>query len=324
MINPTSAMTGADISLVIPICNEAATLPQLLAAIAAQTLAPRELIVVDSGSTDGSVALVEQWAEQSGYGKQRCRLNTNPGGMPGANRNRGVAEATGEWIAFLDGGIVPEPDWLASLWACAGATGSRAVFGLCRFDADPVFEKAVCALSSGCGAVHPVLPASLFHRSVFERAGGFREDLRSAEDLLWLREVERQYGPRTVCEAALVHYRHFPPNLFAAVRKWALYEENSVRAGLRSGQQWLLTGFFAMLLLTFLLLPATGFGILLAYLVLRGVFDPMRRSGRIVWWGNQQLAALNALGLGIVLDGAKTVGGLAARLRRWRERRHAD
>lgn len=314
---------GTEISLVIPIRNEAATLPQLLAAIAAQTLAPQEVIVIDSSSTDGSVTLVEQWAAQSGYGKQRCRVITNPGGLPGANRNRGVAEAAGEWIAFLDGGIEPAPDWLASLWACVGTTGSKAVFGQCRFDADYVFEKAVCALSNGCGAVHPVLPASLFHRSVFECAGGFREDLRSAEDLLWLREVERHYGPRIVCEGALVHYRHFPPSLSAAVSKWWLYEQNSVRAGLRSGQQWVLTGFFAVLLLGFLTLPWLGITLLLAYLILRGVIDPMRRSGRVVWWGSQPLALPIALGLGVMLDAAKTLGGLAARLRRLREGRHA-
>lgn len=323
MTNALSAVTGAEISLVIPISNEATTLPQLLAAIAAQTCSPREVIVVDSASADGSAAVVERWAVQNGYGKQRCRVISNPGGMPGANRNRGVAEATGGWIAFLDGGIVPEPDWLARLCDCAGVTGSKAVFGQCRFDADSVFEKAVCALSNGCGAVHPVLPASLFHRSVFECAGGFREDLRSAEDLLWLREVERHYGPRIVCEGALVHYRHFPANVSIAANKWWLYEQNSVRAGLRSGQQWMLVGFFTALLLSFLTLPWLGVALLMAYLIVRGVFDPMRRSGRVFWWGSQPLAAAIALGLGIVLDGAKTLGGLAARLRRLREGKHA-
>lgn len=323
MINPASAVTGAEISLVIPICNEAATLPQLLATIAAQRVAPRELLVVDSGSTDGSVALVEQWAEQSGYGKQRCRVITNPGGMPGANRNLGVAVATGEWIAFLDGGIAPEPDWLAHLCDCVSATGSRAVFGQCRFDADSVFGKAVCALSNGCGSVSPVLPASLFHHSVFKCVGGFREDLRSAEDILWLREVERHYGSRVVCEKAMVHYRHFPTNVSAAVNKWWLYEQNSVRARVRGGQQWLLTVFFAVLLLSFLMSPWIGVALLFTYLILRGVIDPMRRSGRVLWWGEQPLAIPIALALGVVLDGAKTLGGLVARLRRMREGRHA-
>lgn len=313
----------SDVSIVIPILNEAESLPRLLKLLLEQTLPPREIIVVDSGSTDGSIAIVERWAVQSSVGAARCRVLVNLGGMPGANRNRGVAEAKGEWIAFLDGGIVPEPDWLARLRDCADATGSKVVFGQCRFEADAAFEKAVCALSYGCGAIHPALPASLFHRSVFAQAGWFRESLRSAEDLLWLREVERYFGPRSVCEAALVHYRHFPTSVSAAVKKWALYERNSVRAGLRSGQQWVLTGFFSVLLLCLVTLPSVGVTLLLAYILVRGVVDPMRRSHALHWWGDKPAAALIALGLGVTLDAAKTLGGLAARLRRINGGKHA-
>ncbi len=63
--------------------------------------------------------------------------------------------------------------------------------------------------------------------------------------------------------------------------------------------------------------------LLFAYLILRGVFDPLRRSDRVFWWGNQPLAMPIAFGLGIVLDAAKTLGGLAARQRRLREGRRA-
>lgn len=318
-----SQQTTADISIVIPILNEAESLPRLLKLLLDQSFPPREIIVVDSGSSDGSIGIVERWAWESAVGAGRCRVIVNLGGMPGGNRNCGVAAAKGEWIAFLDGGIVPEPDWLARLAECAEATGSKAVFGQCHFDADATFEKAVCALSYGCGAIHPVLPASLFHRSVFEQAGWFNESLRSAEDILWLREVERHFGPRRVCEAALVHYSHFPTSVAAAVRKWGLYERNSVRAGLRGGQQGVWTGFFSVLLLCLIAVPSAGVTLLLAYILVRGLIDPIRRSHAVHWWGDKPAAALVAMGLGVVLDVAKTLGGLTAHLRRKIEGKHA-
>lgn len=310
-----------DIAIVVPIYNEVATLAPLLEAIAAQTLIPREVIVVDAGSTDGSVRMVEQWTVQRNSTGQRCRILFNSDGMPGANRNRGIVDATSEWIAFLDAGIVPEPDWLEQLWRCADSTGTHAVLGLCRFDAETVFERAVCALSNGCGTIHPVLPASLFHRSVFHQAGWFREDLRSAEDQLWLHEVKRCYGPHTVCKEALVHYRHYPTDIMAAARKWWLYEQHSARAGLHGVQQSLLVAFFGTLVISAFTIPAVGGSLLFLYLMIRAVVDPMRRSKRLRWWGDQPRAALIALPLAFVLDAAKTLGSLRARLRLWREGR---
>jgi glycosyltransferase involved in cell wall biosynthesis len=304
----------SDISVVIPILNEMETLPRLLDALLQQTLLPLEIIVVDSGSTDGSIQVVEQRARQQGLGAGGCRVIVNPDGMPGANRNRGVAEAKGEWIAFLDGGITPNIDWLEQLKACAGVSGTKAVFGQCCFEADAAFEKAVCALSYGCKTVHPVLPASLFHRSVFTQAGWFRQDLRSAEDTLWLREVERIFGPRKVCDAALVYYKHFPANFSSAIRKWVLYEQGVVRAGLYDRSRWVMNGFFGLLAVCLVVMPSTGVMLLLAYAFVRGLLDPMRRSQAVCWWGNKPAAVMIALGLGVLLDAAKVYGGWTARL----------
>lgn len=305
-------ISAPDIAVVIPVRNEADTLPALLAGIAAQTLAPHEIIVIDAGSTDDSVAIVEKWAVGRGLGQDRVRVITNPGGMPGSNRNRGVIEARSEWIAFVDAGLVPAADWLACLWDCAESAGSRAIFGQCHFEADSAFEKAVCALSYGCGASLPVLPASLFHRSIFDQAGLFREDLRAAEDFLWMREVERIYGPRVICTEALVHYRHFPATISAVVSKWWLYQHHSIRAGLNSLQSGLMAVFFCLLILSLFTAPIFGGGILLVYVFVRGVIDPMRRSHALVWWGDKPVAVLIAMGLGVTLDATKTLAGLVA------------
>src|SRR5271165_4876357 len=85
------------ISAIIPLYNGERFIQHALASIAGQTLAPRELIVVDDGSTDDGVSIVER------FGRTRpVTLIRKPNGGQSSARNVGVAHATGDLIAFLD------------------------------------------------------------------------------------------------------------------------------------------------------------------------------------------------------------------------------
>lgn len=296
------------VTLVVPILNEAGSLRELLEAVKAQTHRPRELIFSDAGSTDGSPALIETWWQEEGWEGADCRVLVFPGAMPGAGRNAGVRAASCEWIAFLDAGIAPEPTWLANLCAHACTHNSSAVFGLCHFSADAPFDRAVCALSYGHGAIHPVIPASLFQRRVFDAIGFFPEQLRAAEDLVWVQRFVEHFGSREICPDALVRYTHFPATWGQAIRKWRITEYHSVIAGARLGQQALYLTVLPLLyygLFSGTLLGGVAFA---AYMMLRGVVDPIRRSKDRPWWGRRPAALFVAPGLAAALDLAKFVG----------------
>lgn len=300
------------VTLVVPILNEAGSLRELLEAVKAQTHRPRELIFSDAGSTDGSPALIEKWWQEEGWEGADCRVLVFPGAMPGAGRNAGVRAASCEWIAFLDAGITPEPTWLANLCTHARTHNSSAVFGLCHFSADAPFDRAVCALSYGYGAIHPVIPASLFQRSVFDAIGFFPEQLRAAEDLVWVRRFVEHFGGREICPDALVRYTHFPTTWGQAIRKWRITEYHSVIAGARFKQQVLYVTVLPLLyygLFSGTLLGGAAFAL---YMMLRGVIDPIRRSTDRPWWGRRPVAVFVALGLAAALDLAKFVGILQA------------
>lgn len=83
------------ISVVIPVYNGAAFVADAVASVRAQTVAAREIIVVDDGSTDATAEVVRGLGEDVRYLHQGNR-------GPAAARNRGVAAAAGDWIAFLD------------------------------------------------------------------------------------------------------------------------------------------------------------------------------------------------------------------------------
>jgi|CXWL01.1.fsa_nt_gi glycosyltransferase involved in cell wall biosynthesis len=307
---------SCDVTVVVPILNEADTLPQLLAALKAQTHRPQELIFSDAGSTDGSAALIEQWWREERWEGGACQVLAVPGAMPGAGRNAGVRAASSEWIAFIDAGIEPEPAWLERLCDYARDQHSLAVFGMCRFAGDACFERTVCALSHGQGSLHAVVPASLFNRQVFDEIGFFLEHLRAAEDLSWSKGLVGRYGRRVICKDALVHYTHFPASWGQAIRKWKLAEYQSVLAGVRSPQQKLSLIGLPLVYGALLSGTAAGGGVFLLYLLIRGVIDPVRRSKERLWWGRQPCALLLAPGLAAALDLAKLAGivqGLASK-----------
>jgi hypothetical protein len=297
------------VSLVVPILNEVESLPDLLRALKAQSHRPDEIIFTDAGSTDGSPALIEDWWSREGWATANCCVINRPGAMPGAGRNAGMLVARNQWVAFIDGGITPAFDWLEQLCRYAQARQSVAVFGVCHFSAKAPFAIAVCALSYGHGAVHPVIPASLFARRVFEEVGEFPVHLRAGEDLVWVAALQQRYGPRDVCAAARVNYTHFPTSWRQALRKWRVTELHCVLAGVRTGQQMLyLFGLPVLYAAAANSYPVSGGAIFIAYLLLRGVIDPARRSLDWPWWGRRPVAALIALPLVAALDIAKWVG----------------
>jgi cellulose synthase/poly-beta-1,6-N-acetylglucosamine synthase-like glycosyltransferase len=99
---------GSRASVIIPIYNDADRLGTCLAALEAQTY-PRsefEIIVVDNGSTDNVAEVARRFP--------RVRLLSEPTPGSYAARNRGLAVATGDVIAFTDSDCIPGPQWLAN------------------------------------------------------------------------------------------------------------------------------------------------------------------------------------------------------------------
>ena len=85
-------------SLIIPVYNVASWLRVCLDSVVGQTFADFECICVDDGSTDGSGAILDEYAARDA----RFKVIHQPNGGEGAARNAGLDIAQGEWICFLD------------------------------------------------------------------------------------------------------------------------------------------------------------------------------------------------------------------------------
>src|SRR5713101_9096613 len=93
------------ISVLIPAYNAAPYLKEAIESALSQSYAPHEIIVVDDGSTDGTADIARSFGSQ-------VRLLQHANRGVAASRNRGIEEATGDWIALLDADDLFLPDKL--------------------------------------------------------------------------------------------------------------------------------------------------------------------------------------------------------------------
>ena len=109
-----SAAEGNDVSLVMPLYNHARYLPRTLASIGAQTLEPRELIVVDDGSSDGGAEIVAEFARRVSF---PVTLVSQANAGADTALNRGMAVARGDIVALINSDDAFHPERLERLVA---------------------------------------------------------------------------------------------------------------------------------------------------------------------------------------------------------------
>jgi glycosyltransferase involved in cell wall biosynthesis len=223
----------------VPVRDEEDSIRALLEGLLNQTLPPNEIIITDGGSVDATVQIIEEFIKSGAP----VRLFREKNSLPGRARNVGAQHSRFEWIAFTDAGTRPAPDWLASL---AGKVGGDSTVDVVYGSFEPVVDTFFkeCAVIAYLpppvemeGRLTPPrsIASTLIRRKTWEAVGGFPEDLRSAEDLLFMQRIEQQ-GFRDVRAPGAVVYWSIQPNLWRTFKRFVTYARNNIRAGL--WRQW--------------------------------------------------------------------------------------
>jgi glycosyltransferase involved in cell wall biosynthesis len=197
-----SAGDDSAVDVVIPVRNGARFLPPCLDSIMAQTRAPRAVIVVDDGSTDGTAAIVESYIRR--WPALRL-VRTGRRGLPHA-RNTGIANCRAPFVAFLDSDDVWEPAKLERQMRLFSSASSRVGLIYCCYyhideDGHRIDGRRMTEPRRRIDLLHDLLAegnivsgsgsAVIVVRELLERAGGFDEKLTFAEDWeAWLRLAE--------------------------------------------------------------------------------------------------------------------------------------
>jgi glycosyltransferase involved in cell wall biosynthesis len=218
-----------------------------------------EVLVVDNASTDETPQVLEEIIRSATIPLRSVREAKQ--GVSCA-RNRGIAEATGTWIAFFDDDQVADPHWLKELLRAARDQNVRCVGGAnrlllpeghsgelspvcCELLSESVQRKGPCRYSRRSA---PGAGNLLLHRSVFEEVGVFNESLREAgEDAdLYRRMVGAGivgwYHPPAISHHVVPAYRLTPAYL-----RWKSLR-NGGHVARRNRQDWGRVMFFLVLL----------------------------------------------------------------------------
>jgi glycosyltransferase involved in cell wall biosynthesis len=183
------------ISVIIPLYNKVNSIANCLNSVFQQSYKPFEIIVVNDGSIDGSAQIV------SGMKNSLVKLINQPNMGVSSARNRGILEANGDWIAFLDADDIWLPDYLSTIsylfeqypeanvlatsYYLQDHNGIRKNIILNKIDfsgsygiLNNYFEVASCSHPPICSS------AVVIKRSLLDFVGGFPSDIMAGEDLI--------------------------------------------------------------------------------------------------------------------------------------------
>ena len=147
----------ARISVIIPVFNDVDVLGVSLSSARAQTLDGIEILLVDSGSADGSGALCDRAAQEDARVRV-LHLTRHPGDAH--TRAAGLGAAAGDYVVWLDAGDVMAPDALQRLMRAVDAGASMAVGNYADGGAAR-YPKTAPAVISGREALHRLLRREL-------------------------------------------------------------------------------------------------------------------------------------------------------------------
>jgi glycosyltransferase involved in cell wall biosynthesis len=307
------------VSIVIPVRDEEDSIRELLDSLLAQTRPPDEIVITDGGSVDATPQIIEEYIRQGAP----VRLIRAGAALPGRGRNLGAAQASHEWLGFTDAGIRLANNWLETLISRAETDDSiDVVYGSWEPVTNTFFKQ--CAAIAYVPPPSPhnrarprVIPSALLRREAWQKVKGFPEDLRSAEDLIFMDRVENA-GYRHVFEPRAQVYWDLRPTLWSTFKRFVVYSRNNIRAGLfRQWQSTIFTryGVLALLALAALLIDPKWiwFPIALWLLMLAARAAVSIRRNRVCYPASllQNLArGLMVMLLLAVLDAAAITGSI--------------
>lgn len=220
------------ISVIITVLNEGDNIRRLLDSLVAQSRRPDEVVIVDGGSRDHTVVILNEYAD-----RLPLRVLVEPGANISRGRNTAIAAARGDIIAITDAGVTLDTGWLARITQpLLDDTSIDVVSGFFSADAATLFEAAMGATVLPLAdeiALDSFLPSSrsiALRKAAWAKVGGYPEWLDYCEDLIFdlrLKDVAR-FALRA---DALAHFRP-RGTLRAFFRQYYLYARGDGKADL--------------------------------------------------------------------------------------------
>lgn len=229
-------MSGtAEVSLIMTVLNEESGIVEFLDSIAAQSVIPAEIVIVDGGSQDNTVEALRAWTTPSG-----CSLVTEvlPGAGISQGRNRAIELAFHSRVLVADGGTTLDGRWVEHMIAAFPEDDTTVVVGgFFRPTGNSAVERAIAyVVTPMLEEIEPdrFLPSSRslgFSRDAWSRAGGYPEWLDYCEDLVFDLRMKKLKIPFRFAPDAVVTWTA-RPSLRAFMKQYYRYARGDGKASL--------------------------------------------------------------------------------------------
>ena len=197
------------VSVIIPTYNRSRQVVEAVKSVLAQSWQALEVIVIDDGSTDDTESALAPYLDTIRYVQK-------PNGGVSSARNRGIQEARGEKVAFLDSDDTWHPDKLRKQMECMARTDSKVCFCVSADESREAIDD-LRIMDSGLDVGgerfyppddcrmfkfprHPFLQSMVADRNALMKTGGFDESLRVAEDTRLIYQLILAHGYSVVNE----------------------------------------------------------------------------------------------------------------------------
>lgn len=198
-----------NVSLVVTVLNEASTILELLESVKRLNSKPKEVIVVDGGSSDDTVELAKKFANQNP--KLHLKIFKKSGNRS-VGRNLAISKSENDWIAITDAGCTLDKNWLKELLKRQRKHNFEVVAGYYSAITQTPFEEAVVPYV----LVMPdkvdkdnFLPATrsmLIKKNLWKKVGKFDETLNDNEDYDFAKKLEESGVKIGFAKSAIVNW----------------------------------------------------------------------------------------------------------------------
>lgn len=215
-------------SVIIPLYNKAPYIRKALESVLAQTYADYELIIIDDSSTDGSAEIAEAILQDPAsrlIASSPHRLIRQANSGVSAARNNGVAQAQGEYVAFLDADDWWEPIYLEKMAQLIEDYSEAGLYACNYVYYKPGKTHVALDIPTGyinypkayyeSGAMPVTSITAIMPRAVFDEMGGFPLGIKLGEDFLLWAKTALHYPVAFLNEPLAYYNNDVPVNLRA-------------------------------------------------------------------------------------------------------------
>ena len=297
-----------DLTVIIPYYNESETIIKTLNQISIQTFKPKNVILVNSSSTDNTSNIIDEWINGNNDELIKYINLYKETKLPSSSKNVGLDNTNTEYIAFMDCELEFGKCWIENQYNRLIKYQKDIVFGSVQLSGMNIIDKCAVAHTYGYYSIKECIPGSILKKSLFHKIGKFKEH-RSGYDVLWRNKLKKVNNNFHTPYEPIVHYMNinYSDSYTHLFRKTFMYTYTSEEAFMNSKNSLLLLLFLIIIVMLFFS-PLFSIFTTSAYFTFRSFILPVIKSHII----KSEMAKVdflyNLIITAIIIDMGKALG----------------